>query len=86
MEDSYRIVDEDRTVIMALAVRFGRTRLIDNALLQPKVGDPMFRTMMKSKIHRATVTEANLNYVGSITIDEDLMEAADLLENEKFKS
>lgn len=46
----------------------------------------MFRTMMKSKIHRATVTEANLNYVGSITIDENLMEAADLLENEKFKS
>ncbi|MDU7474475.1 MAG: aspartate 1-decarboxylase, partial [Paenibacillus macerans] len=36
----------------------------------------MFRTMMKSKIHRATVTEANLNYVGSITIDEELMEAA----------
>ncbi|MGE7057360.1 aspartate 1-decarboxylase, partial [Paenibacillus glucanolyticus] len=35
----------------------------------------MFRTMMKSKIHRATVTEANLNYVGSITIDENLMEA-----------
>lgn len=45
----------------------------------------MFRHMMKSKIHRATVTEANLNYVGSITIDEDLMEAADLLENEKVQ-
>jgi len=45
----------------------------------------MFRTMMKSKIHRATVTEANLNYVGSITIDEHLMEAADLLENEKVQ-
>ncbi|GAB6990267.1 aspartate 1-decarboxylase [Paenibacillus pini] len=45
----------------------------------------MFRTMMKSKIHRATVTEANLNYVGSITIDEDLMEASDLLENEKVQ-
>ncbi|MFB5265935.1 aspartate 1-decarboxylase [Paenibacillus enshidis] len=45
----------------------------------------MFRTMMKSKIHRATVTEANLNYVGSITIDESLMEAADLLENEKVQ-
>lgn len=45
----------------------------------------MFRTMMKSKLHRATVTEANLNYVGSITIDEDLMEAADLLENEKVQ-
>jgi aspartate 1-decarboxylase len=41
--------------------------------------------MMKSKIHRATVTEANLNYVGSITIDENLMEDADLLENEKVQ-
>jgi aspartate 1-decarboxylase len=39
--------------------------------------------MLKSKIHRAVVTEADLNYVGSITIDEDLMERADLLENEK---
>ncbi|MFD1955696.1 aspartate 1-decarboxylase [Paenibacillus thailandensis] len=45
----------------------------------------MYRTMMKSKLHRATVTEANLNYVGSITIDRDLMEAADLLENEKVQ-
>lgn len=45
----------------------------------------MYRTMMKSKIHRATVTEADLNYVGSITIDEQLMEAADLLENEKVQ-
>src|SRR5688572_494247 len=43
----------------------------------------MFRTMMKSKIHRATVTEANVDYVGSITIDVDLMRAADLLPNEK---
>lgn len=41
--------------------------------------------MMKSKLHRATVTEANLNYVGSITIDEDLMDAANLLENEKVQ-
>lgn len=45
----------------------------------------MFRTMMKSKLHRATVTEANLNYVGSITIDEDLMDAADIWENEKVQ-
>ncbi|UHA72995.1 aspartate 1-decarboxylase [Paenibacillus sp. 481] len=45
----------------------------------------MFREMMKSKIHRATVTEANLNYVGSITIDEHLMELADLLPNEKVQ-
>lgn len=45
----------------------------------------MQRTMMKSKIHRATVTDANLGYVGSITIDRSLMEAADLLENEKVQ-
>ncbi|MGN6415774.1 aspartate 1-decarboxylase [Flexivirga sp.] len=43
----------------------------------------MLRTMMKSKIHRATVTQADLDYVGSITIDADLMHAADLLEGEK---
>ncbi|WP_270171519.1 aspartate 1-decarboxylase [Paenibacillus sp. SYP-B4298] len=45
----------------------------------------MYRTMMKSKLHRATVTEANLNYVGSITIDEDLMGLADLWANEKVQ-
>lgn len=43
----------------------------------------MFRTMFKSKIHRATVTQADLHYVGSITIDADLMEAADLLTGEQ---
>jgi aspartate 1-decarboxylase len=43
----------------------------------------MFRTMCKSKIHRATVTGADLNYVGSITIDPVLMEAADLMEYEQ---
>jgi aspartate 1-decarboxylase len=43
----------------------------------------MLRTMCKSKIHRATVTGADLNYIGSITIDPDLMEAADLLEYEQ---
>ena len=43
----------------------------------------MQRTMMKSKIHRATVTDANLHYRGSITIDRDLMDAADLLEFEQ---
>lgn len=41
--------------------------------------------MMKSKLHRATVTEANLNYVGSITIDSDLMARADILPNEKVQ-
>lgn len=43
----------------------------------------MFRTMLKSKIHRATVTEADLNYVGSITIDQELMLKADLLPGEQ---
>ena len=43
----------------------------------------MFRMMMNSKLHRATVTEANLNYVGSITIDSDLLKAAGMLPNEK---
>ena len=41
--------------------------------------------VLKSKIHRAVITEANLNYVGSITIDEDLIEAANLIENEKVQ-
>ncbi len=45
----------------------------------------MLIEVLKSKIHRATVTEANLNYVGSITIDEELMEAAGILENEKVQ-
>lgn len=40
-------------------------------------------TLMKSKLHRVTITEANLHYVGSITIDTDLMEAANILENEQ---
>ncbi|MBK1785199.1 aspartate 1-decarboxylase [Prauserella cavernicola] len=43
----------------------------------------MYRTMLKSKIHRATVTQADLHYVGSVTVDEALMEAADLLPGEQ---
>jgi len=45
----------------------------------------MFRTMMKSKIHKAKVTQANLNYIGSITIDLNLMEQANILANEKVQ-
>lgn len=41
--------------------------------------------IMKSKIHRVTVTEANLQYIGSITIDEDLMNASNIIENEKVQ-
>ena len=43
----------------------------------------MLIEVLKSKIHKAAITGANLNYIGSITIDEDLMDAANLLENEK---
>ena len=43
----------------------------------------MFRTMLGGKIHRATVTEADLNYVGSITVDQDLLDAACICVNEK---
>lgn len=50
---------------------------------------PKFEKMeievLKSKVHRAVITEANLNYVGSLTLDEDLMEAANLIENEKIQ-
>ncbi len=45
----------------------------------------MFRQMMKGKIHRARVTEANLNYVGSVTIDEDIIDAVGMLPNEKVQ-
>ncbi|WP_304452772.1 aspartate 1-decarboxylase [Nocardiopsis sp. YSL2] len=45
----------------------------------------MFRTMFKSKIHRATVTQADLHYVGSVTVDTDLMKAADLLPGEQVQ-
>lgn len=45
----------------------------------------MMIEIMKSKIHRVTVTEANLNYVGSITLDEALMEAANIIPNEKVQ-
>jgi len=40
-------------------------------------------SVLKSKVHRAVITEANLHYVGSLTLDEDLMDAANLIENEK---
>ena len=45
----------------------------------------MILTMLKAKIHRATITEANLNYIGSITIDEDLLKATGIRENEKVQ-
>ncbi|AEH47477.1 aspartate 1-decarboxylase [Parageobacillus thermoglucosidasius] len=45
----------------------------------------MFRTLMNAKIHRARVTEANLNYVGSITIDADILDAVGMVANEKVQ-
>lgn len=51
-------------------------------IIHPKP-DRMFIEVVKSKIHRVTVTEANLNYIGSITVDEDLLDAANLIANEK---
>ena len=45
----------------------------------------MFRTLLGGKIHRATVTQADLNYVGSITVDDDLLDAAGILVNEKVQ-
>src|SRR5699024_772089 len=50
-----------------------------------KRGDMMFRTMMKAKIHRARVTEADLNYVGSVTIDQAILETVDILPHEKVQ-
>jgi aspartate 1-decarboxylase len=45
----------------------------------------MLIEVLKSKIHKVTVTEANLNYMGSVSIDEDLMDASDIIENEKVQ-
>ena len=45
----------------------------------------MLIEILKSKVHRITITEANLNYVGSLTLDEDIMEAANMIENEKVQ-
>lgn len=45
----------------------------------------MLRTMMKAKVHKARVSEANLNYVGSITIDQDIMDTVDILPHEKVQ-
>ena len=84
----------DRPALLAVAANVGATRLIDNLILQPtavpnnrsrhrKGDDHMQRVMLKSKIHRATVTDCDLHYVGSITIDPDLLEAADILEHEQ---
>ncbi len=75
---------------LLIAGKVGATRLIDNAQLfvgtngsAARRGVTMQRTMLKSKIHRATVTQADLHYVGSVTVDADLADAADLLDGEQ---
>lgn len=77
----------DRRALICVAARVGPARLIDNLELpvpsrRSTTGrtsvPPSSRTMLKSKIHRATVTDADLNYVGSITVDTDLLDAADI--------
>lgn len=73
--------------LLCVAARVGPARLIDNRELPVpttrRTAVPRARTMLKSKIHRATVTDANLNYVGSITVDRDLLDLADIREYEK---
>jgi aspartate 1-decarboxylase len=56
---------------------------LNNSEIINHKSDRMFIEVVKSKIHRVTVTEANLNYIGSITVDEDLLDAANLIANEK---
>lgn len=75
------------TSLLAIAVYIGKTRLIDNVIFTPSSGESgeMMLSMLKGKIHCATVTEANLAYMGSITIDEALMEAAGILANERVQ-
>lgn len=65
------------------------TRTLIGDRLEPRwgtdTGAEMLRTLMKSKLHRATVTGANQHYMGSITLDRDLMDAADILEHERVQ-
>lgn len=83
--------------LLAVTAPVGPVRLIDNLMLAPVAAAPAAprtaaprrravaptRTMLKSKIHRATVTDSDLHYVGSITVDPELLEAADILPHEQ---
>lgn len=64
-----------------------RKRIITNQIKAKRIENykPMQIEILKSKIHRAVITEANLHYVGSLTLDEDLMDAANFIENEKVQ-
>jgi len=86
--DTFARLDRlEAPALLCVAARVGPARLIDNAELPVpttrRTTVPRARTMLKSKIHRATVTDANLNYVGSITVDRDLLDLADIHEYEK---
>jgi aspartate 1-decarboxylase len=61
------------------------SRLAEVEIMSLPTFAPMIIEVLKSKIHRATVTEANLNYIGSITLDPLLMEAANMIEGEKVQ-
>jgi aspartate 1-decarboxylase len=62
---------------------YGRKR--DDTLFNILNSDFMHIGVLKSKVHRAVITEANLHYVGSLTLDEDLMDAANFIENERVQ-
>jgi pantoate--beta-alanine ligase len=86
--DTFATLDRlEAPALLCVAARVGPARLIDNRELHVpttrRTAVPRARTMLKSKIHRATVTDANLNYVGSITVDRDLLDLADIREYEK---
>jgi pantoate--beta-alanine ligase/L-aspartate-alpha-decarboxylase len=86
--DTFAHLDRlEAPALLCVAAQVGPARLIDNRELPVpttrRTAVPRARTMLKSKIHRATVTDANLNYVGSITVDRDLLDLADIREYEK---
>src|SRR5439155_17433418 len=85
--DSWEFAPRAASAILRRSIDYRRT---DANLLQgappgaaQELDTPVMRIMMKSKIHRATVTQADLDYVGSVTLDAALMEAADLLDGEQ---
>ena len=78
-----RLLDNIAIDIGATAGTDGHPRVGSDRNPRIALEELMLRTMLKSKIHRATVTHADLHYVGSVTIDADLMDAADLIEGEQ---
>ena len=78
-----RLIDNSAALEDADGVRRRNRRDTTKSANSKGSGEPMRRRMMKSKIHRATVTGANLNYVGSVSIDTELMALADVLPYEQ---